>query len=524
MFMFLLPQRFTDTSTYESRCEYYWCLNMRLPFGERRPSRFWPIPHSRSMCNLNGEMTLSSDQQAPSRPVVAERELAHPSTPRPISLCQPFSGPLAQKDLLSRSTRRFSEVPRELEEDFSRFLFDEDRDATVYQLSKLSGGTRQPSTGPQPTPLSIPPRQYAPSTCESSLSTPTINPDTLGTDALSSVYDFEIYDFPEPPPMGSPVIRRIHSSPWVAAREERRTYPYTPSPEAQTFGLNSSNVFHRKDVPNIPSYVDVFGSENGFLPEVDVAEEERYGTRVGCKRRSVCGVLLNPSLFEDSSTMDGTCVASLLTHARSSTLSSAKQDTGSEWPSEDTVGAAQKPFKEQPVAPRLPRIIRKVASMQTQSKRGYPSVLPTTRNGQRPLPKVRSFHSILGNTDNKQSMPRDRRESWHMSAERFWAARKEPEVTNSRAMKELRPEKKGKETQGLRISKRFSASVDISEAGSSLAPSGTRAPEKGDHSQSFLDFGPNPSRDSGVTKDKVRTLLSRASGFFVQWKRKAKQN
>lgn len=243
---------------------------------------------------------------------------------------------------------------------------------------------------------------------------------TSDSDDLAS-----LYDFPEPPPMGSPVIRRMRSSPWFGA---------------QMLDINPRGLSH-EHTPARPMSVGSFGppillNRAVATPQQAARPKGSPPFKSGSLNKSTQSAV-GLDLGKEASPLElvGEALLDLDINPRSplpfDIPSEAHVTTDSnellQWSishryhpfSEE--GSCQQPksnfpqFQEARAVPgflgnrrqsdntqgRLPRIIRKVASMRSDTQRMDSSA--HRLSGQRPVPKSRSFRSILDSFEPGQT-------------------------------------------------------------------------------------------------------------------------
>ncbi|KAF5354698.1 hypothetical protein D9756_005237 [Leucocoprinus leucothites] len=192
--------------------------------------------------------------------------------------------------------------------------------------------------------------------------------------------DYFHYDFPQPPSI-TPVLRRMRSSPWYSQQLEAITKPerrYSASPLIQ-HPDGWAHPLLRSDLQNSASQDAEISRELARMGLVsrDVSENSNEEKRER----------LNPPLHRD-------------------TFPSRRLDRL----------PPPAPAPSIPL-PRLPRIIRKVASMRSESKKellNEPGVV-----SRRPVPKIRSLKfmsgSMLGSSSSQPTKHEERKRSWSLS-------------------------------------------------------------------------------------------------------------
>jgi len=236
------------------------------------------------------------------------------------------------------------------------------------------------------------------------------------SDDLASLYDCAAADFPEPPPIGSPVIRRMQSFGAQILDINSRTLSrgYTPGmpPPVGSFGPpilispaleTSRQAAHPKDSPAFRS-----GSVNGSTHSrvaLGLGQEPSSRELVGEGLLDLDVHPLSPSIDIPSEAhvmTDGSDLLQWSIARRSHPFSEEgcpqpKPTFPRIYESRVVPGFLDNKRQSDNTQGRLPRIIRKVASMRSDTQRLDLAAQGTS--GQRPVPKSRSFRSILHSSE-----------------------------------------------------------------------------------------------------------------------------
>lgn len=445
----------------------------------------------------------------------------------PISFC-PASTPNFRKDLSPlqpplMSSRRFSELPIPLD---MGLCFGEEVTSALarrchYSSPDLCGASQDSRLWSCHRGSSFVSRQSTDraicstddSSCTSSAFTAPTSP-AVESDGVSSICDHTVnaFDFPEPPPIGSPVIRRMQSSPWFLTADEADDVLGIPSWRGRTrlatFTANDLNQLSRTSPPRpwAAKALELQGGSRSSLAPAKSADFGAYSRRycplgfpesqttVGIHDRSQMTFLNNGGL-ELSSRRNSTLVDIKGTSAAvCQTQAPVSRNVG------DKTGVQSNPSS----FGRLPRVIRKVASMRSETQRA-PDLTPGTI--QRPVPKIRSFRSLLrASEEQAPKNVRPKWESWHLNKENSsQLGQKASEVPRAKRQSIYRHPLPGESN--------FNANNSSSRT---LAPSS--ASWKNDLNKSFIDLSPERGARSKnkdrVGKGKVKSLFSKASEIF----------
>ncbi|CAA7263194.1 unnamed protein product [Cyclocybe aegerita] len=372
----------------------------------------------------------------------------------------------------------------------------------------------------------------------SSRSTPIAIHGAIDSDAVSSLYNCTSFDFPEPPPIGSPVIRRMRSSPWFGL----------DSCEGELLNRVFENSWKGKDELAVPTNgVLDHGRRKTLQKSLSFSEDPHKNDCVDLEQLGE--VLLSLDMNQRQSTpLDVSHFGDLSNASDLLQWSTSHRSTPRSLtpkPADTPVAARQLPAHwngcaaETPSKPaarqepssftRLPRIIRKVASMRsdTQKPMDVPPHIPSRKS----IPKSRSFRSIL------RSSTGDRVPSYGYKAEDMqqsnWSSTGQGHKIDS--AKSRRQHLSTPYTTGLGLytpgfervdvvhdsldSKPLaapfvhrSASKDASAKGIQLGQETTP--------RSFIDITPERNMSSDnmkatVKKERVKNFISKAGSFFA---------
>lgn len=448
----------------------------------------------------------------------------------PVSFC-PTTTPnfrqdpsLLQPSLMSH--RRFSELPIQLD---MGLCFGEDVSSALarrchYSSPDLCGAPQDSCLWSCHRGSSFVSRQSTDraicsmddSSCTSSAFTAPTSP-VVESDGVSSICDHTVnaFDFPEPPPIGSPVIRRMQSSPWFLTADEADDVLAMPSWRGRTrpATLNNLKHFSRTSPPRpwAAKALELQGGSRSSLAPAKSADLGGYSRRcyplgfpesqttLGIHDRSQTSQTfldnggLGLSSRRNSTLVDFRGVSAVV----SQTQASVSRNVGDKTEAQNNPSAFG----------RLPRIIRKVASMRSETQRA-PDLMPGTI--QRPVPNIRSFRSLLrASEEQTPTRAYPKWESWHLNKEHgSRPGQKASEVSRAKRQSIYRNPLPGESN--------FYASNASSRT---LAPFSTcPAGWKNDLNKSFIDISPERGARSKnkarVGKGKMKSLFSKASQIF----------
>lgn len=297
----------------------------------------------------------------------------------------------------------------------------------------------------------------------------------IDSDRASSIYECAALDFPEPPPIGSPIIRRMRSSPWFLSADEVDGVLAVParSGEAALDRLRrqsriSSMGLKAETIKSQDSYP--LGFYDGPVAEM-IDSYEEGALRLSNRRNSAF--------------LDGHVKP---TQSENYLDFRLRKDNSKPVPRSSTSFG------------RLPRIIRKVASMRSDSHRTQEPLNGSTVTIQRPVPRVRSFRSILpGPEDDKPPGTGFKQDS------RQWNKRKN--FWTGQASK-IKAEK---DRQRRQSSHWVYESNLPGKSSTTLGPSFKSWKE--DINKSFIDI--SPDRNARLNgKERLKSFLSKANELF----------
>ncbi|PPQ68213.1 hypothetical protein CVT25_015045 [Psilocybe cyanescens] len=254
-----------------------------------------------------------------------------------------------------------------------------------------------------------------------------------------SVYDISAADFPEPPPIGSPVIRRMRSSPWFLPergfdkdfsdvqhwrlrvpvddlRSHSRRYDSRQEPPSMfakektridpfsSTGQSSENILSGRHMAsssrNNGRKVELEHWER--LQSFDINDLSSSDLHPGISTGNISS---ESGMLSDRTTPRPIRFSRDLPSMTDLNINSDRTDCG-----HNTISGKQE------VRPltlgSLPRIIRKVASMRSDGQKGDingggDNFNIPSRSGQKTLPKARSFRSILRTSEGDQAFKRN---------------------------------------------------------------------------------------------------------------------
>ncbi|KDR75931.1 hypothetical protein GALMADRAFT_248739, partial [Galerina marginata CBS 339.88] len=257
----------------------------------------------------------------------------------------------------------------------------------------------------------------------------TLTTDTHGdSDGVpESLCDIAAFDFPEPPPMGSPTIRRMRSAPWFMAEDgpsrsltghhcrsrltednltQSRRHSCSPDIEINSSVLatrwTESGNLVEAGKPRVPYKPSIGRSE---LKKLDLALSEEMTNGLDTS-------MPDPAALNRHRSKELTTV----THASAPNLlwANARRDLGRSstsilrtFPADDNSrvkareGFPQTEAQDSHSFGPLPRIIRKVASMKSDMQKASIPSYHMPGSARRAIPKARSFRSILQSSDAK---------------------------------------------------------------------------------------------------------------------------
>lgn len=398
---------------------------------------------------------------------------------------------------------------------------------------------------------------------EDDLSVASVGSSPSTVEAASDSDDLaSLYDFPEPPPIGSPVIRRMRSSPWFGAQMLDinpcgLSRGHTPGMRPPILINRAAATSQQAARPKCPPPF-----KSGFVNE---STQSAVGLDVRKKARSL--ELVGEGLLD----LDMNPLSPLPTDIPSEAHITTDSNELLEWSNSHRYHPFSEEGCQQPkpnisqfqrihearavpgflgngrqsdsTQGRLPRIIRKVASMRSDTQRMGLSAHRTS--GQRPVPKSRSFRSILHSFEPGQTF-----KNAHDSDKTTLLLRgsRDMSTKNSHLPVSLLPDTKlrsKKDQERIRrrhLSAPFTRTalpdgpamqMDSSFPESSSSPVGlhrsycSHSPRKRCSckltlSRSFIDITPDEDgRHEGRGREKVRGFISKAAGIF-RWGKQPK--
>jgi hypothetical protein len=407
------------------------------------------------------------------------------------------SAPRKDHSLLNRPSidnRRYSELPYQLDMGFSAETLPLDLDYSalanrVYYSSpdlNFSGQTgvlgrshlHGTSSGSgRSAILSI-----DDSSCTNSACTAPTSP--VNSDGMSSVYDCTAFDFPEPPPFASPIIRRMRSSPWFL----NHVHDWREKVQPATLDDLSSRL--RPSLSQLST-----NKKSNFQADYKLPSTPTNAEHLLAKRDS--------HRFNANDRGLGICGASTSTLR----FGASPLKTTDSFLRDEKVTSR----RDHPPLGRLPRIIRKVASMRSEPQKANE---PGHGHARRSVPKIRSFRSILRAAEESTAPKTNmRRESWNQG-------KPYPSWTREQSFAT-----RGTEVEKVALTSKSMVAVgenkllDAAPSSRSLYPSLSHGVNwKSDFNTSFIDISPDrgPSKHKG--KEKMKSLLSRANEIF-SWRR-----
>ncbi|KAF4620603.1 hypothetical protein D9613_000648 [Agrocybe pediades] len=382
-----------------------------------------------------------------------------------------------------------------------------------------------------------------------------------------SLYDLDAFDFPAPPPMLSPTIRRIKSSPWFNMAEDR-------------YGEGTSVNRWRADVSAYDctqmkrhSHAGIGTTPGAQRDSIGGCSDETYASGTRRHHHKFCsGEQQSPNIFcsdasiprsEDKSlatgsflffgdtdtrvrndipSASGSCPDrsswSIPTTARdsgelSSRLSHRMSNYQDQRPNALTIPYLEPPETHHSMFGPLPRIIRKVASMRSDNPHKQEASVHDISHvaGQRQVSKRRSLRTIFRPSSERVSADDVRlRHKSNVDARcpqfsfdtnlRADEAQSHPQNTLNTSQRGWPAhDSGGGGDHRVRFDKNLARTNDPYLAGPG------RGKEELLSSRSFIDITPDKTRKSteGARKERFKTLMTRASISLFGWK-KAKAN
>jgi hypothetical protein len=397
-------------------------------------------------------------------------------------------------------------------------------------------------------------------------SSPSTTEEASDSDDLSSFYECAAADFPEPPPIGSPVIRRMRSSPWFGAqilsvnhRALSREYADSETPipvesSCPPFLINRALATSQKAARIGPraSPTPKVNETTSLAVSFDLGAETSTLELIGEALLGLDMDLLNPTVLIDTSSTEARVTADGSDLLQWS-ISRRGHPFAREASHQPKLTLPQTQSTDDPcIVPdfpdhkrqrdstlgRLPRIIRKVASMRSDTQRMDLSAPHTS--GQRPIPKSRSFRSIPHSSETSQFF----KKAHNGSDKSLFLFRGSREISTKNSHLPVsflpdanpHPKKDQERVRRHHFSAPFTRTessrplMDPSFPGSSSAPTGlyrsycnpsfrTRCSSKVTLPTSFVDIasdedGRHESKRGG--REKIRDFISKATGI-LRW-------
>lgn len=311
------------------------------------------------------------------------------------------------------------------------------------------------------------------SNCTNSACTTPTSP--VDSDKLSSEYDCDASDFPEPPPFGSPLIQRLRSSPWF---------------------LDGTNHIPDRCEKTLHMYLDHLSDRLGPTPR-PLGTDKKCNLKVDTKLPSTPTKVHNTAHLlgkRDSHPFD-------VNERGLGIYGSCLRDGENSSPRDRKTTSGQ----DSSCLRRLPRIVRKMTSMRSVSYQANEFGHAYAHGS---VPKVRSFQLRAAEDSTASKISMDR-ELWNQCKQHpSWMGKQ------SFATREIDAEK----VRTLRQTSDNKAAVSESRIPSSksLDPLLSHgASWKNNFNRSFIDISPDRYASK---KGKTKSLLSKANEIF-SWRR-----
>ncbi len=381
---------------------------------------------------------------------------------------------------------------------------------------------------------------------------------SISEDGLSSLYECTAIDFPAPPPITSPVIRRMRSSPWfiddssdsLGNLSEQQWRARKALTESLNYSLRTWDDKRTMDGPgllNAPSSYRPGDLLNDKARTIHTKPRDNLGwmartslpdalpasrsERCNDQRRVPTSLRTNGEGLSSSSQRP----IATLQQSASMPHTRAVVKVGEEIQSRERQSAL-------PVG-RLPRIIRKVASMRSEGQKGEAPVLQSGPVGRKSIPKARSYRSILRSAEADRARERTngagewhRPSSWVLGnplqimnpavfpdADQSLAGHREHILSRHQHLsipsqkataKSGEPDKFGSGSSGVLGASFLHRPFQNSRKGNSTQ-------EQCDGPHSFMNITPdNKVKSDGKTgskRDRMKVLIARASTSMFGW-------
>ncbi|KAF8200866.1 hypothetical protein BJ912DRAFT_947457 [Pholiota molesta] len=385
---------------------------------------------------------------------------------------------------------------------------------------------------------------------------------SISEDGLSSLYECTASDFPKPPPMASPVIRRMRSSPWFM--DETGDHNLQGLSDQQwKVRATLDETFNRAlgDRARAAAASQNELSSNSSLGNVSGSWlEEPFRHRLPINSRSTPDRLDSAGRTRSQKSLPASVSENPRRLAFESPWSNMYQRPNTPLhQSKFTPSSVSKnsPAEEHPrPMGRLPRIIRKVASMRSEA--AQKSELPAYQQihgnvGRKSIPKARSFRSILQTAEADRARERaNAGGEWHRPSS--WVLGNSPQMVDGPAHSisyskfSSDQDRNTSRHQHLSVplpktvtgatgrERRSSGSGGVLGAPFLHRPFGnhdskkghTRVQEQCEGQDSFMNITPDRAhRDSkiGGKRERMKDFLARAStGMFGWGKQRASRN
>ncbi|KJA19967.1 hypothetical protein HYPSUDRAFT_849766 [Hypholoma sublateritium FD-334 SS-4] len=379
---------------------------------------------------------------------------------------------------------------------------------------------------------------------------------SISEDGLSSLYECTAFDFPAPPPITSPVIRRMRSSPWFMDDSSDSLKNLSEQQRRIRTVLNESLTMESRDDRRAMDRLGSLSAASSFRTRDSFDHKATIHTKPRDNvewtgRISVQGAL--PSSRSESLQCDQRRVLSALrtNDVGFPPLSQRPMPALQQSASMPHTNAAVKTDEEiqprewqsaRPIG-RLPRIIRKVASMRSEAQKIEAPAVQSGPIGRKTIPKARSFRSILrsAEADRARERTNDAGE-WHRPSS--WVLGNPLQIVNPPAFSDVDSGLAGhrednlsrhqhlsipaqKATTTLRETDRH-GSVNSGVLGAPFLHRPFQNSRKGNSTQeqcegpdSFINITPDNKMKSdskiGGKRDRMKVLIARASTSMFGW-------
>ncbi|PPR07398.1 hypothetical protein CVT26_013714 [Gymnopilus dilepis] len=436
---------------------------------------------------------------------------------RPVSLCPLGIGPFEHgDDSLSAATpisiRRFSALPNT--EDLLSNA-DSDCEETAGYMRRLLADHKPAFSAPRTLRTRgklVEPADVLAGTAQGGRNCDTAPDSDCISDDDPSVYDLNVFDFPEPPPIGSPTIRRMRSSPWfLAACQADRNR----NPSGRRWQSPTTDVLVQREQSLFPLPNDAAALLDSRREVPETVESNLLTVRSEPNVRRADVILPRAGLGLDVDMQSSSWSRTEATGPQSGVLSSSaslgyhnygqRTDNLPAVKRSDLSLADMQPSRS--LGP-LPRIIRKVASMKSELHKGNLAEheVSDMYNSRRTIPKARSF--LRASNEDKDSTVRHPQNIWQRESHQSQDKLSHLEVTG--------PKNKTSRFSTFLATRGHSSSETKKATQSELADSYSSSKHlmaEGMTSKSFIDFTPDRSEAfrGGAKRERVRDFIARAS-------------